>query len=92
MVIISYSTEVWSNNITELLNINVLLYYIDVLVCRSWGYIRTRKNMRYFSLFIFSITSGSPNSHEGILDTEAGPDIGDMDQFTEEEFRYNILY
>ncbi|XP_023340175.1 transforming acidic coiled-coil-containing protein 3 [Eurytemora carolleeae] len=35
----------------------------------------------------YSITSGSPNSHEGILDTEAGPDIGDMDQFTEEEFR-----
>lgn len=50
------------------------------------------KIRRYFSLFIFSITSGSPNSQEGILDTEAGPDIGDMDQFTEEEFRYNILY
>jgi len=35
----------------------------------------------------YSITSGSPNSQEGNLDTEAGPDIGDMDGFNDDEFR-----
>jgi hypothetical protein len=36
-----------------------------------------------------SVTSGSPHSQEGNLDTEAGPDIADLDGFTEEEFRYD---
>lgn len=35
----------------------------------------------------YSVTSGSPHSQEGNLDTEAGPDIADMDGFNEEEFR-----
>jgi hypothetical protein len=39
-----------------------------------------------------SVTSGSPHSQEGNLDTEAGPDIADLDGFTEEEFRYDDLY
>merc|ERR1719431_454075 len=36
----------------------------------------------------YSVTSGSPHSQEGNLDTEAGPDIGDMDLRPEDdEFR-----
>jgi len=38
----------------------------------------------------YSITSGSPHSQEGNLDTEAGPDIADLDcveNFGESEFR-----
>ena len=26
----------------------------------------------------YSVTSGSPHSHEGTIDTEAGPDIGEF--------------
>jgi hypothetical protein len=37
-----------------------------------------------------SVTSGSPHSQEGNLDTEAGPDIADLDGFNEEEFRYKL--
>jgi len=35
----------------------------------------------------YSITSGSPNSQQENLDTEAGPDIGELDTFNDEEFR-----
>ena len=38
-----------------------------------------------------SVTSGSPNSQEGNLDTEAGPDIGELDNFNEDEFRWVII-
>lgn len=35
----------------------------------------------------YSITSGSPNSQQENLDTEAGPDIAELDTFNDDEFR-----
>ena len=33
----------------------------------------------YFPALFCSVTSGSPHSQEGNLDTEAGPDIAELD-------------